>query len=37
MGHAFQAESWANTIVGITFGLLMVMEISKEKEVTNGI
>lgn len=29
MGHIFQVECWANTLVGITCGLFMAMEIGK--------
>jgi len=29
MGHVFQAKCWENTLVGITCGLIMAMEIGK--------
>jgi len=29
MGHIFQFEWWENIVVGITYGLLMAMEIGK--------
>ena len=37
MGYVFQAECWANSLVGITFGLFMAMEIGKGKEVITEI
>jgi len=29
MGHTFQTKCWENILVGITYGLLMAMEIGK--------